>query len=170
MKRVMVIGCGGAGKTTFARNLHSITGIKLIHLDQHYWQADWVETNSADWEKKVEQLSAEEEWIIDGNYGGTMDIRLSKADTVIFINRSKWLCIYRVLYRFIKNVGRSREDMAEGCPERFTWDFIKYIYHYNNTRRPQILAKLNSLVAGQEIVVLNNSLEIKQYLLSITKN
>lgn len=163
----MIIGCGGSGKTTLSRQLHEITKIKLIHLDKYYWKPNWVETEKEEWENKVKLLSRESSWIIDGNYGGTMEIRLKKADTVIFMDRSKWLCIYRVLKRMLINYGRTRKDMGEGCRERFSWEFIKYIYHYNKTRRPKIMEKLDKLKVDKKIVILRNRKEVKGYLVEM---
>ena len=160
----MIIGCGGAGKTTLAFQLHDIIKIELIHLDQHYWQANWVETDKAIWAQRVEELSDKASWIIDGNYGGTMEIRFQKADTIIFLDRSKWICIYRVLKRVILNYGRTRKDMAKGCKEHFSWTFIRYIYHYNKTRRPKILEKLEQYKGQKAIYQLRSNSEIKEFL------
>ncbi|MEL7122101.1 MAG: adenylate kinase, partial [Bacteroidota bacterium] len=136
MKRIMIIGCGGAGKSTLARQLHEKTGLPLIHLDKHYWLPNWVESDKKAWKQKVQQFAHEEDWIIDGNYGGTMDIRLERATTVIFLDRSRWLCLYRVMMRLLKNKGQTRMDMGAGCKERFNWEFMSYVFHYNETRRP----------------------------------
>ena len=165
----MVIGCGGSGKSIFSKRLHEITGIELIHLDKHYWQPNWVETKKDEWEKKVNQLSAKEEWIIDGNYGGTMDIRLNKADVVIFMDRTRWLCLYRIMKRLIRNYGKTREDMRDGCKERFSLEFMKYVYNYNKTRKPKILEKLSKLTSIKEIVILRSDQEINDYLASMKK-
>jgi adenylate kinase family enzyme len=169
MQRIMIIGCGGAGKSTLSRKLHALTGIPLIHLDQRYWQPNWVEPNKEDWTKTVTQLAQYPSWIIDGNYGGTMDIRIQRADTIIFLNASKWKCLFRVVKRGILNYGRTRIDMPEGCKERFTFEFFHYIYHYNATRRPAILEKLNRLSASKNIVILSSDKAIKNYLNDLKK-
>ena len=153
----------------FPQKLHEVTGIELIHLDKHYWQPNWVETNKDEWEKKVNQLSDKEKWIIDGNYGGTMDIRIKKADVVIFMDRTRWLCLYRVMKRVISNYGKTRKDMGEGCREKFSWEFMKYVYNYNKTRRPKILEKLSKVKSIKDIVILRSDQEIKDYLESTKK-
>lgn len=164
MNRIMIIGCGGAGKSTLSLKLHEITGIELIHLDQYYWKPSWVETSKAEWEGIVRQLSNKQQWIIDGNYGGTMDMRLQKADTIIFLDRTKWLCLFRVLKRLVLNYGRTRADMRAGCKERFNWEFMRYVYNYNKTRRPKILEKLNALKASKEVVLIRSNREMDNYL------
>lgn len=169
MNRIMIIGCGGAGKSTLARRIHQITKIPLVHLDRQYWSANWVETSKPDWEQKVRTLVEADRWIMDGNYGGTMDIRLQAADTVIFMDRSRWLCLFRVIKRVSWYYGRSRPDMAEGCNERFSWDFLKYIYHYNRTRRPAILKKLKELPEDTRVYVLQKEWEVDQLLATFTQ-
>ncbi|MEM6844537.1 MAG: DNA topology modulation protein [Bacteroidota bacterium] len=164
MDKIMIIGCSGAGKSTFSTKLHEITAIELIHLDQHHWLPNWVGLNKSDWRDKVTELSEKESWIMDGNYGGTMEIRLNKANTIIFMDRTRWLCLYRVLKRVITHYGKSRKDMPEGCVEKFSWEFMHYIYHYNKTRRPKILEKLSKLKTSKEIVILRSNKEIRGYL------
>lgn len=163
----MIIGCGGSGKTTFSRSLHEITGIPLVHLDSLYWKPNWVETDKAEWEKIVASAIDEERWIMDGNYGGTMHIRFEKADTIIFFDRSRYLCLYRAIKRMIVNYGKTRPDMGEGCNERFDWVFLKYIYGYNDTRRPKILGHLEALKATKNIIILNSEQAVKDYLMQV---
>lgn len=170
MSKIMVIGCGGAGKSTFSRQLQQATGLRLIHLDRHYWQPNWMETSKEAWKAKVIQLANEESWIIDGNYGGTMEIRFDKADTIVFLDRSKWLCLYRVTKRLIQNYGRTRSDMGEDCQERFSWEFMKYVYHYNRTRKPKILDQLDKLKTSKEVFILKNEREIKAFLQTMKTN
>ena len=160
----MIIGCGGAGKSTLAKKLHRITGIPLIHLDSHFWKPGWIETDKREWATMVDSLSDQEAWIIDGNYGGTMEIRLKKATTILFLDRSRWLCLYRVTKRVLSNYGRTRADMAEGCNERFSWEFMQYVYQYNQTRCPRILDRLDQLSNSKNIQILSSQRAINCYL------
>lgn len=130
MRRVLVIGSPGAGKSTLATKLAQRTGLPLFHLDQQYWQAGWVETDKAIWQEKVEEIAARDRWIIDGNYGGTLPPRLERADTVILLDYPTWLCLARVLRRIFSARGRVRLDMAEGCPERLDPAFLLYIARF----------------------------------------
>src|SRR4051812_43420428 len=106
MQRVLVIGPGGAGKSTFAVELAQRTGLPLIHLDALYWRPGWVEPAKGEWASTVEGLVATERWLLDGNYGGTMTARLRRCDTVIFLDRSRWLCLWRVIRRRAQYRGR----------------------------------------------------------------
>ncbi len=164
----MIIGCCGAGKSTFAKKLASKTGLKLYHLDQLYWKPNWVESEKEEWEQLVEQVSQEAEWIIDGNYGSSMDIRLKYADTVFFLDRSRNICLYRVLKRIALNYGTTRTDSAENCPERFDWEFIKYTYHFYETRRPAILEKLANIKHNVQVHILEDDAAAEKLLLTLS--
>lgn len=162
--KIMIIGCCGAGKSTLARQLHQKTGIELIHLDQVYFYPNWQEPTKKDWEKTVKQLIQKPSWIIDGNYGGTMEVRLHEADKIIFLNRSRWLCLYRVIKRIILNYGKTRPDSAKGCNERFDWNFLVYTFHFNDIKRPKILARLAKLPTTKEIIILESDKATKSFI------
>lgn len=142
MERVLVIGSPGAGKSTLATAIARRTGLPLIHLDRHHWRSGWVEADKAEWEIEVAALIAGERWVIDGNYGGTLAARLARADTAIWLDYPVWLCIWRVFRRAIHYRGRTRPDMAEGCPEQLNWEFLVYTARFPWTGRKRILAKL----------------------------
>jgi len=142
MRRVLVIGSPGAGKSTLATAIADRTGLPLVHLDRLHWRRGWVEVDRADWEPEVARLAAGEKWVIDGNYGGTLALRLARADTVLWLDYPVWLCLWRVVRRAIRFRGRTRPDMAEGCPERLNWEFLVYTARFPWRGRGGILAAL----------------------------
>ena len=142
MRRVLIVGSGGSGKSTLARQLGARLALPVIHLDQHYFAPGWVEPSPEDWTATVDRLIAGDAWVMDGNYGGTMERRIAAADTVVFLDRSRWLCLGRVVRRWLLHIGRTRPDMAPGCPERIELAFVHYIWAYPRTRRPGVLARL----------------------------
>ncbi|MEJ1933397.1 AAA family ATPase, partial [Nostoc sp. NIES-2111] len=92
------------------------------------------------------------------------DLRLPVADTVIFLDFPRLLCLFRVIQRRWQYVGKSRPDMASGCPERLTWDFLKYVWTYPVTRSPKILERLSHLSPNQQVFILHNPKEVKEFL------
>jgi len=168
MKRVMVIGCCGAGKSTLSKKLHRILKLPLIHLDRHYWKPKWTETPSEEWIPIVNELAAKESWIIDGNYGSTLDIRLARADTIIYLDYSTATCLYRVCSRAITNYGKTRSDMTAGCPERIDFKFFHYVATYNMLRRKAQLAKVKKVSHEKQCIILKNDREVKAFLDTIS--
>ena len=163
----MIIGCSGAGKSTFARNLHDVINIPVIHLDQHYHLPNWEEPPKEEWEEKVKELVEGEEWIMDGNYGGTFDIRTKKADTINYLNYSTLSCLHRVIKRTIKYYGQSRPNMAPGCKERFNLEFLHYVAVFNMIKGKTISKKLKSLTESKKVITLKNNKEVKDFLSNI---
>jgi len=164
LERVLVIGSGGSGKSTVAAELADVLGLPLIHLDALYWSAGWVPTPPDEWRRRVEELIAQPRWVMDGNYGGTLDLRLGRSDMVVFLDLPRVVCLWRVLKRQLRFRGRSRPDMPPGCPERLSWEFITWIWTYPIRRRGAILAKLNALRGSARVVVLSSAREARDFL------
>src|SRR5918992_2213979 len=99
MKRILVIGSGGAGKSTVARRLGQLLDLEVNHLDKFYWKPGWVESPRDEWLETVIELINRDSWIIDGNYSGTLELRLQKADTVVFLDMPRRLCLWRIVKR-----------------------------------------------------------------------
>jgi len=125
-------------------------GLPVTHLDEHYWRPGWVEPTSDKWREQQRALVAAEEWILDGNYGGTFDERLPHADTLFIFGIPRLRCIQSVLIRTAKNHGKPAQ--AAGCPERFDAEFIKYLWHYPRDSRPRLDQAVEEL--GQHLRVI----------------
>lgn len=165
MEKIIIIGCGGAGKSTLARKLGRILNIQVYHLDALYWKPGWMMTSIGEWETLIKELIEEEEWILDGNYGSTMDLRTYAADTIIFLDYSTPRCLYGVFKRRIMYHGKTRPDMNEGCPERLDWDFIKWVARYKSEKAPGIMTKLEGLkLQGKEIYHFTNPRETEKFI------
>ena len=164
MNRIAIIGAPGAGKSILAQQLAARLGLPVIHLDTLYWRPGWVEPPRAEWQALMEDLVTGERWIIDGNYGGTMEIRLAAADTIIFLDLPGYLCVWRAVKRYLQHLGRPRVDRAAGCSEKIDWPFLWYIWRYPATRRARVLARLEQYAAGRRIIILRSQSEIRRFL------
>ena len=141
MRRVVILGSSGAGKSTFARALGARLGVPVVHLDALFWQPGWVEPEPEAFRAAVAAAIAGDAWISDGNYvSRTFDLRLPRADTVIFLHQPRWLCVTRVIWRWLTAFGRGRPDMAEGCAENMTWDFFLWVWRFEAKHQPRIIA------------------------------
>lgn len=166
MKKILVIGSGGAGKSTFARRLSAITGIKVVHLDKLYWRSDWVEPLKEEWKETLEKAMCGEAWIMDGNYSGTFEMRLAVCDTVIFLDLPRTICVYRIIKRVALSYGKTRPDMAENCFEKFDWEFIKWIWNFGNRSKPKMERLLKQFKTEKMIVRLKSRGEIENFLMN----
>ena len=143
MQRVAVIGCGGAGKSTLARELEWRLGLPVIHLDEYFWQPGWRPTGPAAWRAVQERLVAAESWVIEGNYLSTLEVRVEAADTIVFLDLPAWRCAWRVTWRAL--TARRAVGPAAGCPERLDgrhMRFLGYIWRFSRTARPRLLDRL----------------------------
>lgn len=163
MKRILVIGSSGAGKSTFSRRLHEATKLKLIHLDQLYWRPNWVEHSKDEWRKTVEETVKGEEWIMDGNFSGTMEIRMAACDTVIFLDLPRTVCVWRILKRVAFYKKGSRPDMAEGCDERFDWEFLKWVWDYSNRTKPKVEGLLKKFQNEKNILRVKSNKDVESF-------
>lgn len=170
MKRILVIGSSGAGKSTFSRRLSKITGLPVIHLDTLFWNPGWVETPKDEWNKKVETALLGEEWIMDGNFSGTMEMRFKACDTAIFLDLPRAVCVYRILKRVATYQKGSRPDMAEGCGEKFDWEFIKWVWNYPKRSKPKVEELLKRFENEKNIIRLSSKKEIENFLMSLESN
>jgi adenylate kinase family enzyme len=163
VRRVLVIGSGGAGKSTLARRLGERLALPVLHLDALYWRAGWVPTPPADWARRVDELLRRDAWVMDGNYGGTLDARLAACDTVVFLDLPRRVCLWRVVRRALRYRGRTRPDMAPGCPERLGPAFLRWVWEYPRRRRPAVLRRLAALRADQRAVVLRSAAAVERF-------
>ena len=165
VKRVAVVDSGGAGKTTFARELGRRTGIPVIHLDEHYWRPGWIETPKPEWRTRQRELLAGDTSIADGNYGGTMDIRFAKANTVIILAQSRLRCLQRVLRRSVLHHGR--EVQAAGCLEQIDLAFLAWVWRYPKEGRLRLKAALDRHRDRLKVIELVSPRQMRSFLRSI---
>ncbi len=167
MNRVMIIGSGGAGKSTLAKQLGEKLNLPVHHLDTFFWNPGWVSATEEELMEAQNKFVYDDKWIFDGNYSATMDIRMQRADTVIFLDLSKYLCTFRVIKRRFQYHNKTRPDMGEGCEEKIDLEFIKWVYNYPRDKKPKTLERLAKLPAETKVFILKSPKEVKQFLESI---
>lgn len=137
-KRIMIFGPPGAGKTTFSYKLHQKTGFPLYHLDKYFFISHWVERDKAEFLSIQQSLVDQDKWIIDGNSVSSLEMRWARADLVLYFNVNKWLCLLRLPHRYFQD-RRHLDDRAENCPERISWELVKYLWGFDDRVSPKIL-------------------------------
>ena len=169
MEKILIIGCSGGGKSTLARKIGNILTLPVIHLDIHFWKSGWIESTDEEWIPKVKELIKQDKWVMDGNFGETIPIRVEAADTVIFLDTSRTLQLWGVFTRVLKFYGKTRPDLPEGCPERFDWAFTKWVWQYNKNNRPKILNFLTNYKDSKNIIILKNRKEMNEFARSLCR-
>ncbi len=161
MKRIMIIGCPGSGKSTFARALREKTGLPLHYLDMMYWNPDRTTKPKEEFRAALRETVALPKWIIDGNYGSTLELRMEACDTVIFLDYPVEVCIAGVEERR----GKPRADMpwVETEPDL---EFIEFVRKYNEESRPRVIELLRKY-KDKNIIIFTSRLEADNYLLNM---
>lgn len=142
MERILIIGCGGSGKSTLARRLGERLRLPVWHLDRLFWRSGWVNIPIDEFDEHLREVLITPCWVIDGNYDRTLPLRLLYCDTVIYLDYSRIACLRGVLWRVISNHGRTRPDMADGCPEHVEGEFLHWVWTYRKTHHAKNLVML----------------------------
>jgi adenylate kinase family enzyme len=144
-RRWLVLGAGGAGKTTFALELGRILKLPIIHLDRHFWRPGWVEPSDEEWDQQVAELSRDEAWVMDGNYSRTLEPRLARAQAAVLLDPPALRCLWGVIQRGTLRRRWPRPDLAEGCEEQFpSFGFLWYVATYRSRSTPKVLNRIEA--------------------------
>ena len=166
MERIMIIGCPGSGKTTLALALKEKLGLPVVHLDQLWWTGNWENVTREEFDSRLATAVNLDQWIIDGNFSRTIEMRLQRCDTIIYLDFDRWACLWGVICRVIRNYGKHRPDMGGNCPERFDPEFMKWIWNYNKENRTRNYTWVAQAKHAKSIL-LKNRKEVKQFLESL---
>jgi adenylate kinase family enzyme len=162
MKKIIVIGCPGSGKSHFSKSLHEITNVPLFHLDMLFWNEDKTTVEKSLFLERLSAVMEKDEWIIDGNYASTLELRLQECDTVFFLDYPLDVCLDGIKQR----KGKPRSDMPWFGSEDDE-DFIEFVKSYNLTSRPQVLELLGNY-SSKNIHIFQNRSEADEFLKTIS--
>ncbi len=158
MKKVILIGCPGSGKSTFSRALQRKTGLPLYHLDLLKWNSDKTTVSKEIFRERLTAVLALDSWIIDGNYGSTIELRLKECDTVFFLDLPTEICIDGIKER----QGKPRPDMPWVETEDDE-EFLQFVMDYNTQSRPKVVELLKKY-GEKQIIIFKSREEIDNYI------
>lgn len=163
MERIMIMGCGGSGKSTLARRLGQLLGLPVVHLDRLWWTGTWENVTREEFDVLLAKEVAKPRWIIDGNFNRTIQMRLDRCDTVIYLDFNRFVCLWGAVKRVLQNYGKTRPDMGGDCPERFDPEFMKWIWDFNKQHRKEYYAMLRQKDDAR-VVILKNRGQVRRFL------
>lgn len=171
MQRIMVFGVSaGAGKSTFATRLGKALDIDVFHLDAFFWKQGWVEASMEEFtQSQQDMIKNHSSWIVEGNYTATFDIRAEKADTIIYLELPLRVCLYRVMKRWLTNLGNRRPDLGGECTERMEWAFLKFIITTYRARKKAMKRRLDFYQEDKLVVRLKGQRAIEYFIREIEK-
>lgn len=165
-KRIVILGSGGCGKSTLAKKIQAHTGLPLIHLDREYQNDEWTPTPHEDWEEYQREITKEKQWIIDGNYGYTLDLRISACDTVIFLDYSRFICTFRAFKHMVIKPNEIRDDL--GLKDKFDLAFLRWVFFFPNRGRKLIIKSLRRH-PGKRVFHFRSPRELNRFLKHLDK-
>ena len=167
MRRVLVIGSSGAGKTTLSTRLAAKLNVPVHYLDLHHWQPGWKYRDTAEAREIVRALTKTPEWVMDGNFAETFDLRMPRADSLIWLDYPRVTCIRRILTRTIKDYRQPKPDLPQGCPETFDIGVLRFAWDFPVKHRPSIVEAIERFGGHLNIVRLCNDRDAESFLATL---
>ncbi|WP_039844823.1 AAA family ATPase [Rhizobium gallicum] len=141
--RVLVIGCSGGGKTTLARTIATRFSLPFISMDREFfWLPGWVARARPQQRALIAERIKRDRWIMDGTNTSSFDLRLPRADIVLWVRMPRLICVWGAVSRWLKWIGRTRPEMTPGCPEKVDLEFLRYIWNFEKKHSPMVLAAM----------------------------
>ena len=163
--RILVIGCSGGGKSTLSQKIAARFGLAYVSIDRDVlWLPGWVQRDKAEQRAIIVTKVQGERWIMDGTNPSTFDIRLPRTDLVIWVRMPRVLCIWGAVSRWLKWMGRTRPEMAPGCIEKIDWEFLRFIWTFEEKFTPRVLAGLAEHGPDVPVLQLKSRGEMRQLL------
>jgi adenylate kinase family enzyme len=167
MRRIVVIGCPGSGKTTLALRLGQRLALPLVHLDVLFWRPGWTASDTPSFRDRVSQAIAGDAWIVDGSYATqTFDLSLPRADAIVFLQRRRWSCLWRLAWRSIFGRAGDSPDLPAGCQEQFDWGLFVQVWRCERVTRKRVEAARRAHGPDVPVVHLRSDREVAAFLVA----
>ena len=163
--RISIVGGSGSGKSTLCNILSKKFDLPAVHLDAINYAPNWVEIDKSERDKIILAKSAEDKWIIDGNYGRTITERFVRSDLIIWLDYSTFTQLKGVFKRFLKYHNSEKPELP-GCKERLSWSFLKLVATYNKKKRPVIVEHLKD-VPKEKVLIFKKQKDLNKWIANL---
>jgi adenylate kinase family enzyme len=168
--RILIMGAPGSGKSTLARAIGASLKIPVVHLDALYWSPGWKVTAPEIFDARIAEAAAGDAWVMDGGYFKTLDLRLPRTTTLIWLDLPRSVYVRRALWRSISNYDCERPDVGPGNRERFELAFFRdWVWTYPS-RRPAQLKLMADLPATIHAITLRSAAEVSAFISSLPQS
>jgi adenylate kinase family enzyme len=163
--RILVIGCSGGGKSTLSQKIALRFGLPYTSIDRDVlWLPGWEQRSKSEQLSLIRELIAQDRWIMDGTNPSTFDIRVPRSDVILWVRMPRLVNVWGILSRWIRYLGRTRPEMAPGCPEKMGWQFFRFVWTWEQKFAPRVLAGLEKHAVGKPVLVLKSRREMRDLL------
>lgn len=169
MKRILFLGCAGSGKSTYSKILGTKLNIPVTHLDTLYWKPGWVEEEKETFIKKQQQIIDQDTWILDGNYRDSLDLRLERCDTIIYLDVPRIVSILGIYQRYFTYRNKSRDSITAGCEEKIDSSFFNWVWHFKKRSRPFLMEKINKMT-NKNILIFKSRKALRKFINNLNTN
>lgn len=168
MKKIVILGPSGAGKTTLAQKLKFLLDIKVFHLDRHLWKQKWEIRAIHERLAIVDDLIlAKGEWIIEGSYLSSSQPAVKEADTIIVLDTASFSCLFRVIMRHCSSRNQLRRDIPQGCTDRLTFSLLWKVFIFKFYGRPILMRCLPHAPVDADIIWLCSTREVQEFIVQV---
>ncbi|HEX7820034.1 MAG TPA: topology modulation protein [Sphingobium sp.] len=164
MRRIVIVGQSGAGKTRLSLLLAQRLHFPVLHADKLFWRPGWVDPEDEDYRSRIHALTEQDSWIFDGIPGRVFDIILPRADTVIWLQQPPFKSMVRGYWRMLRYWGRTRPGMADGCPERLNLQLWRYAARFESIQRPRIEEWIKTYAPSATVLTLQGDEGVVRFL------
>jgi adenylate kinase family enzyme len=154
-QRILVLGSPGSGKTLLSTALSRHLGLELVRLDDFFWKPGRVRLPTEQWRVLVAKLASRPSWIMDGTYEASLDLRLPAAEAIVYIQSSRWACLWRVITRRLLNRWRHVDESTNG--HALTSFFVRYVFRFPALTQPEVFRLITQLGRGKPLVILDGA-------------
>ncbi|MEY8262387.1 adenylate kinase [Oscillospiraceae bacterium 50-60] len=159
LERIIVIGCPGAGKSTLARRLRDETGLPLYYLDMIWHKPDQTTVSRDEFDSRLREIVSGDKWIVDGNYGRTLEMRFQFCDTVFLLDLPADECLTAAESR----IGKPREDLP-WLETEFDEEFRQWILNFSRNELPTVYRLIDRYRGEKDIYIFYSRDDIERYL------